>query len=275
MLCSASHAASCGVVAVAHYAGTAFMAADVYGCHVHGIDLSVNMILIAIERAAAATASGSRRSINGSTTITPRAVVATPEAANGHDSSCNGVANGSEVLPSPTSSSSVQQQAPHDVTFEVADVLTRDFPAGAFDVCISRDSLLHVEDKQALFSRLHHWLQPGGQLLITDYCKCAGELSSGFQSYIQKRRYNLLTLQEYTAHLEAAGFTGVQAEDCTAELLACCEDELQGLQQRKDAFIQAFTCEEYDEVMSRWQEKLGRAKAGEQLWGRITVRKAM
>lgn len=47
------------------------------------------------------------------------------------------------------------QQAPHDVTFEVADVLTRDFAECSFDAVISRDALLHVPaaDKGTLFNR--------------------------------------------------------------------------------------------------------------------------
>jgi phosphoethanolamine N-methyltransferase len=39
------------------------------------------------------------------------------------------------------------------VTFEVADVMTRDFPEGGFDAVYSRDTLLHLGDKPALFAR--------------------------------------------------------------------------------------------------------------------------
>jgi hypothetical protein len=102
---------------------------------VHGIDLSVNMILVAIERAAAAIASSRGNSSSGGAAA----------AANG-----TAAANGSS---SSVVSPRQQQQAPHDVTFEVADVMTRDFQQGCFEVCVSRDALLHVQDKQALFSR--------------------------------------------------------------------------------------------------------------------------
>jgi 2-polyprenyl-3-methyl-5-hydroxy-6-metoxy-1,4-benzoquinol methylase len=119
-------------------AGNTFLAADNYGCHVHGIDLSVNMILVAIERAAAAIASSRSNSSNGG---------AAAAAADGGGVAANGGSSSSVISPRQ------QQQAPHDVTFEVADVLTRDFEQGSFDVCVSRDALLHVQDKQALFSR--------------------------------------------------------------------------------------------------------------------------
>jgi hypothetical protein len=96
------------------------------------------MILVAIERAAAAIASSRSNSSSGGAAAANGITNGTPAAANG---------GGSVVSPRQ------QQQAPHDVTFEVADVLTRDFQQDSFDVCVSRDALLHVQDKQALFSR--------------------------------------------------------------------------------------------------------------------------
>lgn len=105
----------------------------------HGIDLSVNAIMQAIERAAAAAQS---------------AVSSSQAACNGHTgSSPIGAASSVQEQRPGATSPSKQQQAPHDLTFEVADVLTRDFPGGSFDVCLSRDSLLHVQDKQQLFAR--------------------------------------------------------------------------------------------------------------------------
>lgn len=40
-----------------------------------------------------------------------------------------------------------------NVTFEVADVMTRDYPAALFDAIYSRDALLHIADKPQLLSR--------------------------------------------------------------------------------------------------------------------------
>lgn len=110
----------------------------------HGIDLSVNAILIAIERAAVAASS---RQLAASSDGIPQRSSPSGYASQGstgllhtqQQCSCGDVPE--------------EQQAPHDVTFEVADVLARDFPAATFDVCISRDSLLHIKDKQALFTR--------------------------------------------------------------------------------------------------------------------------
>ncbi|KAF6264581.1 S-adenosyl-L-methionine-dependent methyltransferase [Scenedesmus sp. NREL 46B-D3] len=249
--------------------GNAFLAADTYGCHVHGIDLSVNMILVAIERAAAAIASSRSSSSGGAAAAANGAANGT--AANGSCAEANGSSSSSSAgVLSPRQ----QQQMPHDVTFEVADVLTRDFDQGSFDVCVSRDALLHVQEKQALFSRLFRWLKPGGKLLITDYCQPSApgfSPSPGFASYIAKHRYSLLSLECYSRQLAAAGFAEVQAEDCTAELISSLEAELAGLQANKEKFTAKFSAAEYESVTSRWQEKLARAQAGEQRWGKLTA----
>lgn len=39
------------------------------------------------------------------------------------------------------------------VSFEVSDATKRDFPDGTFDVVISRDTLLHIGNKPAIFKR--------------------------------------------------------------------------------------------------------------------------
>lgn len=55
--------------------------------------------------------------------------------------------------------------------------------------------------------------------MVTDYCKPDGtDLSPGFASYIQKRRYSPLSISDYGQQLEAAGFTDVVALDCTPEV---------------------------------------------------------
>lgn len=47
------------------------------------------------------------------------------------------------------------QCALSQVQFEVADATKRTFPEGSFDVIYSRDTILHIEDKLALFKRFH------------------------------------------------------------------------------------------------------------------------
>ena len=139
--------------------GDFYMAAE-HGVSVHGIDLSVNMVLIAIERAGK-------------------------------------VPGGAAV------------------SFEIADCTLANYPPQSFDVIYSRDTILHIQDKPALFRKFAEWLKPGGKVLISDYCRSAEKPSGSFVKYIEQRGYDLHSVASYGKMLEAVGFVNVEADDRT------------------------------------------------------------
>lgn len=57
------------------------------------------------------------------------------------------------------------------------------------------------------------------------------------------------------------------------QLISTLKEELGRLEASKEAVVSKFSQGEYDDLVKRWQEKLQRAQAGEQLWGRVTARK--
>ncbi|KAH1073787.1 hypothetical protein J1N35_026115 [Gossypium stocksii] len=63
------------------------------------------------------------------------------------------------------------------VEFEVADCTTKTYLDNSFDVIYSRDTILHI--------------QPGGNVLISDYCKNVRASSPEFVEYIKQRSYDL------------------------------------------------------------------------------------
>ena len=58
------------------------------------------------------------------------------------------------------------------VHFEHGNVLVRDFDEGSFDVVYTRDCIIHIREKKALFERFYKWLKPGGQLLVSGKSSC-------------------------------------------------------------------------------------------------------
>ena len=191
--------------------GGDFLMAAETGATVRGLDLSVNMVLLAMQRAAA---KGDAR-----------------------------------------------------VRFEIADVMGADLAPASFDVVYSRDTVLHIPAKAALFARLLSVLKPGGRLLITDYCRAPGPPSPGFAAYIAQRGYDLLPVAEYGRLLADAGFTDVAAEDVTPAFEASLRAELARAAAGKAAFVAEFSEEDYDEVVGGWEAKLERVAGGEQKWG--------
>nr|CAB3460814.1 unnamed protein product [Digitaria exilis] len=190
--------------------GGDFYMAENYDVHVLGIDLSINMVSFAIERAIGRNCS---------------------------------------------------------VEFEVADCTTKDYPENSFDVIYSRDTILHIQDKPALFRSFFKWLKPGGKVLISDYCKNPGKPSEEFAAYIKQRGYDLHDVKTYGQMLKDAGFHDVIAEDRTEQFLSVLRRELAEVEKNKEAFVADFSQEDYDDIVNGWNAKLKRSSAGEQRWG--------
>ncbi|KAH9801665.1 phosphoethanolamine N-methyltransferase 1 [Citrus sinensis] len=173
--------------------GGDFYMADKFDVHVVGIDLSINMISFALERAIGLKCS---------------------------------------------------------VEFEVADCTKKTYPENSFDVIYSRDTILHIQDKPALFKSFFKWLKPGGTVLISDYCKSFGTPSVEFSEYIKQRGYDLHDVKSYGQMLKDAGFVDIIAEDRTEQVW-----------------------EDYNDIVGGWKAKLIRTSAGEQRWGLFLAKK--
>lgn len=159
------------------------------------------------------------------------------------------------------------------VEFEVADCTKKTYPDNTFDVIYSRDTILHIQDKPALFRSFYKWLKPGGKVLISDYCKNAGEPSPEFAQYIKQRGYDLHDVQAYGQMLRDAGFNEVIAEDRTNQFIHVLQRELQEVEKEKDVFISDFSEEDYNDIVGGWKAKLMRSTVGEQRWGLFIAKK--
>ncbi|XP_010274723.1 PREDICTED: phosphomethylethanolamine N-methyltransferase-like [Nelumbo nucifera] len=159
------------------------------------------------------------------------------------------------------------------VEFEVADCTKKTYPDNTFDVIYSRDTILHIQDKPALFKSFFKWLKPGGKVLISDYCKRAGSPSKEFAQYIEQRGYGLHDVEAYGQMLKDAGFKEVIAEDRTNQFIEVLQRELDAVEKAREAFIHDFSEEDYDEIVGGWKAKLVRSSSGEQRWGLFIAKK--
>jgi phosphoethanolamine N-methyltransferase len=151
-------------------------------------------------------------------------------------------------------------------TFLLGDIM--EVPAGeTFDIVWSRDALMHIADKQRLFARLFDLLEPGGKLVITDYCKGTGTGSPEFQAYVASTGYNLNDPASYGKLLEGAGFVDVIVEDATDKFLDIMKRESDRLAANPDDFLAEFGEEDLTYLRERWAMKDGFCKAGDMKWG--------
>ncbi|XP_035265800.1 phosphomethylethanolamine N-methyltransferase-like isoform X2 [Anguilla anguilla] len=153
------------------------------------------------------------------------------------------------------------------VQFEVGDATRRVFKEGSFDVIYSRDTILHIADKLKLFKSFYSWLKPGGKVLISDYC--CGEMpwSPEFQEYVKQRGYILFTPPQYGKFLEQAGFSRVRAEDRTSQFIQVVRIELEKAEAIREEYIKEFSEEDYNAIVTGWNENLQRCTTGDQRWG--------
>jgi phosphoethanolamine N-methyltransferase len=159
------------------------------------------------------------------------------------------------------------------VEFAVADCTTVEYPDASFDVIYSRDTILHIQDKPALFSRFFKWLKPGGRVLISDYCRAPSTPSEEFAAYIKQRGYDLHSVQAYGQMLQAAGFIDVLAEDRTDQFVEVLKRELAATEKNRDRFIEDFSEDDYNYIVSGWESKLKRQD--EQKWGLFVAHKPL
>ncbi|KAI3910403.1 hypothetical protein MKX01_034797 [Papaver californicum] len=159
------------------------------------------------------------------------------------------------------------------VEFEVADCTKKTYPDKTFDVIYSRDTILHIQDKPALFRTFFKWLKLGGKVLISDYCKSPGTPSAEFAEYIKQRGYDLHDVEAYSQMLKDAGFVDVIAEDRTDQFTKVLQRELDAVEKDKEEFIADFSEEDYNDIVGGWNAKLVRTASGEQRWGLFIAKK--
>ncbi len=150
--------------------------------------------------------------------------------------------------------------------FTLADCMALE-ETGAYEAVYSRDVILHIEDKPALFRILHDALVPGGRLLFTDYCRGEEPPSAEFAGYVAGRGYHLHTVAGYDASLREAGFADVESEDWTERFIRIHRAELERLP------AAGLPPGDVAALREGWEAKIARAERGEQRWGCFTARR--
>jgi SAM-dependent methyltransferase len=90
------------------------------------------------------------------------------------------------------------------------------FEAASFDVVFSKDALLHVPDKDALFADIIRVLKPGGIFAASDWLiSHDGEPSPDMNAYIAAEglSFAMASPERYRSAMEQAGFRDVSIRD--------------------------------------------------------------
>jgi phosphoethanolamine N-methyltransferase len=86
------------------------------------------------------------------------------------------------------------------------------FPPGTFDIVFSKDSIVHIPDKESLALDVFRLLRPGGWFVASDWLiGHDGEPSPAMREYIAAEGldFGMASPSRYAAALEAAGFADI------------------------------------------------------------------
>jgi SAM-dependent methyltransferase len=90
------------------------------------------------------------------------------------------------------------------------------FETASFDVVFSKDSLVQIPDKAAIFAEILRVLRPGGRFIASDWLRGgSGDYSAEMMEFFRLEgiAYNMASLEQSATALRAAGFRDVQIRD--------------------------------------------------------------
>jgi len=90
------------------------------------------------------------------------------------------------------------------------------FAEASFDVVFSKDAMVHIENKEALFAELFRVLRPGGMVAASDWMSSTdGPFSAAMAYYLQAEGlgFGMASPGRYRAAMAAAGFRDIRLTD--------------------------------------------------------------
>jgi ubiquinone/menaquinone biosynthesis C-methylase UbiE len=93
------------------------------------------------------------------------------------------------------------------------------FEPASFDVVFSKDAMIHIPDKEALFADVYRILRPGGLFVASDWMRCDDNPASSEMEYylkVEGLNFGMASPGRYAKALEKAGFFEIRLRDRNA-----------------------------------------------------------
>lgn len=141
------------------------------------------------------------------------------------------------------------------------------FPDESFDLVFSKDSIVHIADKEALARDVFRLLRPGGWFAASDWLTARdGPPSPEMEAYLRAEDldFGMASPERYRAALEAAGFVEIALTDRNPWYRAEARAELARLEGPERAAFAALLPEgDIDRQIATWRAMLVVLDSGE------------
>lgn len=141
------------------------------------------------------------------------------------------------------------------------------FPDGSFDVVFSKDAMIHIADKEALFADIMRVLKPGGWLIASDWLIAHDdEPSPEMKHYIglEGLSFGMASPERYRRALQQAGFTDIELRNRNPWYLEVARGELAALEgELYDKAVAAAGRDTVDHNIQTWRAMLTVLETGE------------
>jgi ubiquinone/menaquinone biosynthesis C-methylase UbiE len=132
------------------------------------------------------------------------------------------------------------------------------FADGSFDVVFSKDSLVQISEKTALFAEVKRVLRPSGRFIASDWLRAGqGAYSAEMLEFFRLEgiAYNMASLTQSEAALRAAGFVDVEGRDRNDWYLALAQRELAGMEgSLKPVILEAIGADRAEHFLANWRQ---------------------
>lgn len=151
------------------------------------------------------------------------------------------------------------------------------FAAASFDVAFSKDSMVQIPDKPAIFAEVLRVLRPGGRLIASDWLRggtaaYSPEMMEFFR--LEGIAYNMATLDESAVALRKAGFVEVEIRDRHGWYLELAQRELEAMEGSLHALIIGqIGLERAQHFIENWRQLVIVLKRGELRPGHLKATK--
>jgi phosphoethanolamine N-methyltransferase len=148
---------------------------------------------------------------------------------------------------------------------------------GSFDVVFSKDAIVQIPDKAAVFADAYRLLRPGGSLVVSDWLRGgSGSYSDEMLEFFRLEgiAYNMASMAETTATLARVGFLEIEARDRSEWYGELARRELAALEgELRPLVTERIGRERAEHFVTNWRQMVWVLESGELRPAHIKARK--